>query len=252
MVSDLTGDEIGSPLFFRELENGQDLVDIVEQAQAIVDVDEAAAPRPEILDSWMYNWQTKERVVPKAMLHAGKCVTHVEEGFQNLQHFCTSMEMIPKSLKTPTMTQIEASVKGAVKQYDTILKQLEVKINALRLYWFPETVQHLILGAYKSVQQPVFEWSDNTYAHGMSCSICQDEYSSTLKPVAIIRRCVINPLLEKCCTLEKCQCVHPPLCLNCALDLILRNCIHEGKSSVKCPMCRGEFCIYDIQEISLI
>ena len=33
---------------------------------------------------------------------------------------------------------------------------------------------------------------------------------------------------------------------------MLKNCIHEGKSAVVCPLCRGEFCIYDIQEVTLV
>ena len=40
--------------------------------------------------------------------------------------------------------------------------------------------------------------------------------------------------------------------LDCALDHVLKNCIHEGKSAVVCPLCRGEFCIYDIQEVVLV
>ena len=66
------------------------------------------------------------------------------------------------------------------------------------------------------------------------------------------RRCTLIPLLRRCCDLPPCVCTNPPLCLHCALNHILKNGIHEGKSSVKCPNCRGELCIYDVQEVNLV
>lgn len=48
-----------------------------------------------------------------------------------------------------------------------------------------------------------------------------------------------------------CSCANPSFCLDCVLSHIIKNGFDEGKSSVSCPTCRGEVCIYDIQEVTL-
>jgi len=210
--------------------------------------------RAEVLDNWRYNWQTKERKIPEAMVLAGGAIEQIEAAFQHLKQFHQDLATISEDLKPDQLRTLDRLAYQTLRSYSGIIRELEEKVNALRLYWFPETVPQLKMGAYKSVRQPVEDWvirnSDETE---MMCSMCFEPFShDVVVPVIFKRRCNLNPLLPRVCDLAPCQCSRPANCLNCSLDHLLKNGIHEGKSSVRCPACRGEVCIYDIQEVNFV
>jgi len=205
--------------------------------------------RPEVLENWLYNWQTKERKIPEALVSAGNAIKLIENAFHNLQEFHDNLRLVSPDLKPEGLLAVDKLAYRAIKSYSGIIRQLEEKINAIRLYWFPETVDQLKLGAYKSVRQFVQDYYIDDPSISLTCSTCLEELT---QPVIFRRRCEMNPLLKRTCDLPPCECTLPTICLNCALDHILRNGIHEGKSSVRCPACRGEVCIYDVQEVNLL
>jgi len=223
--------------------------------------------RPEVLENWLYNWQTKERKIPQDLVMAANAIKFIENAFQHLKEFHNDLHRVSTDLQPGGLLAVDKLADKAIRTYSGIIRELEEKINAIRLYWFPETVEQFMLGAYKSVRQYVQDLiihpDDN---QTLVCSTCLDSMASSnivdnvdnsgvgnIKvPVVFRRRCQINPLLHRRCDTAPCECVLPSICLDCALDHLLKNGLHEGKSSVRCPACRGEVCIYDVQEIHLI
>ena len=112
-----------------------------------------------------------------------------------------------------------------------------------KVFWFPENVQQLYMGAYQSVRFPpaVFNTkSEENLSSPLMCTICQEEIiggdaDELNVPLAFRRRCRMNPLLNKVCEGPGCTCTTPNLCLECGLKHLLENGIMEGKSSVYCP-----------------
>jgi hypothetical protein len=234
----------------------------------------------EVLQTWLYNWQTKERHIPEAMVESAKAIQLIESAFQHLNTFHDNFNRASRDLQPDAMLALDKLAFKIIKSHSEIIRELEEKINAIRLYWFPETVEHFKLGAYKSVRQFVQDLIiDADDLKNLVCSTCLEPMAAVhgaetlstatrnsgghverppvdplmdIVPVIFKRRCEFNPLLQRRCDLAPCRCVLPSICLNCALDHILKNGIHEGKSSVRCPACRGEVCIYDVQEINLV
>uniref|UniRef100_A0A6C0BMC8 Uncharacterized protein n=1 Tax=viral metagenome TaxID=1070528 RepID=A0A6C0BMC8_9ZZZZ len=218
---------------------------------------EMAVRRADVLESWRYNWQTKERKIPSAMVMAGKAIEQIEAAFEHLKQFHQALATVSPDLKPDELRGVDRLANETLRSYSGIIRDLEEKINALRLYWFPETVKQLKLGAYKAVRQPLEEWRGHHHVDAadqcLRCSMCFEAFDDNqVKPIIFKRRCTLNPLLSRTCDQPACQCAQPTNCLDCALDHLLKNGIHEGKSSVRCPACRGEVCIYDIQEITLV
>ena len=206
-----------------------------------------------LAETWNYNWQTKELKIPPELTKAGEAVSFIEDGMKNLAVFYKLMSLVTTELKPTQLQEMELSVKSFFENYTQVRRKIETTVNALKLYWFPENGEQFELGGYKRVkQQPITKEID--FKCEPRCSICQELFNATnsLKPVIFKRRCKLIPMLRKCCDLEECSCLTPPLCLKCALDHFVRNGLHEGRSSVKCPNCRGEFCIYDFQEVDLV
>lgn len=220
--------------------------------------------RPEVLETWLYNWQTKERKIPQAMVVAGEAIKHIEKAFQHLKDFHAKLLLVSSDLQPSSLVAVDKLATKAIRTHSGIIRELEEKINAIRLYWFPETVEQFKVGAYKSVRQYVQEMHiEQDDIDILVCSTCLESMSARtdghennegteIIPIVFRRRCQINPLLARKCDLQNCRCTLPSICLDCALDHLLRNGLHEGKSSVRCPACRGEVCIYDVQEIKLI
>lgn len=227
--------------------------------------------RPEVLETWLYNWQTKERKIPEALVVADKAIKHIEKAFQHLKDFHANLYLVSADLQPSSLIAVDKLAYKAILSYSGIIRELEEKINAIRLFWFPETVEQFKVGAYKSVRQYVQDMLiDQIDMDILVCSTCLEPMRTSFRsgvqsfddheelndaeiiPVVFRRRCQINPLLLRQCDLQPCRCILPSICLNCALDHLLKNGLHEGKTSVRCPACRGEVCIYDIQEINLI
>lgn len=207
--------------------------------------------RPEILETWTYNWQTKERSIPYPLLESAKAIESIKNAFGHLKLFRQHLSVVSPDLKPEEILSIEGTADNCLNSYRSIMTKLEENVNAVRLFWFPETVEQLKVGAYKNVRQPVEEIRICTEEILLFCSICQEPLEKRV-PIVFKRRCVLNPLLQKCCDLEICTCSHPSLCLMCGLSHLLTNGIHEGRSSIKCPACRGEVCIYDFQEVKIV
>lgn len=203
------------------------------------------------------------------MIAAGKSITEIDKSFVSLNDFFGIIKEVPDELKPDDLMLLQTSILKGINNYEKIKRRLEAKVNAVRLYWFPETVRQLELGAYKSVRYPPIEWKVSPLAESMACSICSEPFTvpatlsplnlaslaavgAIVTPVVLTRRCTMNPFLNHVCDLSTCQCAYPSFCLTCVLQHLLKNCIHEGKSAVACPNCRGEFCIYDIQEVTLV
>lgn len=218
-------------------------------------------------ESWNYNVFTKERTLPPAMLEASSAVKSLSETFDALVEARVALDSIPKALRfDPVITDnvpvnnpahghsaMIEKIDGWIEAREQHMQEMEVRLNALKLFWFPENVEQLFAGAYQSVRyppQPIVP-----FAEDYACYICQEGFhlsgqneSDLSRPVTLTRRCHLNPLLKLPCEGHHCKCKHPPMCLRCALTHLLENCIFEGKSSVPCPGCRGEFCIYDLCE----
>jgi len=208
-----------------------------------------------ILDNWDYDIFTKERYIPKAMMIAGRAIENINEAFIHLDKFNLIIGSVTKSLKPAFLIETEKMVKQCLRTQNTLFLSLESNVNALRLYWFPETVEQFFEGAYKSIRQPIVQMSISSEDLPLlMCSICQDPISTAVTSEGCVifrRRCHLNPLLNLKCEGRHCECTRPCLCLKCALDYFLKNCIFEGRSCVGCVTCRAEVCIYDIQEVNL-
>jgi hypothetical protein len=201
-----------------------------------------------VLENWSYNWQTKERKIPEAMVRVSRAGESIQNACHHLRQFHLLISSVSPDLMPEQLKDVDKLVLPVLRSYTRIIGELEEKIGAVCLYWFPETVNHLMLGGYKTIRQPpeVFSAEDG----GGTCVGCLEPFDSVSHvPVIFKRRCHLNPLLTLQCNLRPCQCLKPCICLTCALEHVLRNCIHQGKSSVYCPSCRGEICIYDIQEV---
>ena len=173
-------------------------------------------------ETWLYNWQTKELESPAVLMAVSHTLKDLHDAFDSLVQVTKLINGMPKDLCGPALKDACALVDSATKRKKEIDKELELKINALRLYWFPETVAQLKLGAYKTVRQPphpLLVSEDELGGAGNSdggptCAVCYMSYSDPdVIPVILIQRCKLNPLLAKCCTLECCHCTLPPLCL---------------------------------------
>lgn len=218
--------------------------------------------RPAVLENWDYNIFTKERKLPDAMVTTGNAINDIESAFYHLKQFQAILSRVDTPLKPAPLEEMERTALNFVRQRAAILSQLEINVNAMKLFWFPETAEQLFMGAYNTVRNPrvdlVLEGQDE-----LVCAVCQeemngepprtaDELDQRRSAVTFVRRCKLNPLLKKKCDLDACSCVRPTLCLRCALDHLLQNAIFDGKSSTRCPSCRGEICLYDIQEVRVV
>ncbi len=198
--------------------------------------------------NWDYNIFTKERLIPSDLVGAARVIDDVEQAFDELSASHFLIAKITKNLKTPELHHLQAQMESSLRMQPEIQKSLEVQINALKVFWLPETLEEFFLGAYQKVRYPKIP--------GLAtlCSICQESFSladEKRTPVTFVRRCTYNPLLRLHCDQDPCTCVDINICLGCALSHLHKNGILEGKSSVHCPSCRGEFCIYDLQEIKI-
>lgn len=207
-------------------------------------------PRSAILEDWSYNIFTKERQLPEAMITTGNAIQQINEAFYHLKQFHVLLSGVDIMLKPPNLMNVEQTVHNCLQSRDDILQMLEVNVNAMKLYWFPETVDQLQVGAYQSVRADPIEFRLKAVPQELTCAICQEIMGRDgVVPIIFIRRCKLNPLLHLKCDEQVCKCLHPTLCLKCGLNHLLQNAILEGRSSTKCPSCRGEVCIYDLQEV---
>ena len=142
-------------------------------------------------------------------------IQDLQAAFETLGDLSALVNEMPKDLQSQTLLSVGRSIEKVRRKKAAIDKDLEVKVNALRLYWFPETVEQLKLGAYKSVRQPPQTFLiDEQQLSVASCAVCYMNYAEDgVTPVILTQRCKLNPLLSKCCTLERCHCVSPPFCL---------------------------------------
>lgn len=241
------------------------IYDIPMSLRELVETHHAPPPRPEAAETepslefqnWLYNWQTKERKVPEVMHLASKQLKTIEACFDHLGAFLKSYNTLSHDFRPEKLEQSHQVILDTFRSHGDVMYQLVTKINTLQLFWFPQNVDQLRLGAYRSIRQPIQPF------HGppdelLVCSMCLEvmsdgkaETTETGRPVIFQRRCTLNPFLKRRCDLTPCRCTRPPACLQCTLDHVLRNGIHAARSSVQCPMCRGEICIYDIQEVYL-
>lgn len=204
--------------------------------------------------SWKYNWQTKERMLPEPLKEASKATTLVEKCLENLIETVDILKKIPNELKPPTLLDVQRILVHFLDNKEMMSRQLEGIVNALRFYWFPESVDHMKKGAYKTVRLPTKEKLQISEAQAtqLHCVLCTEHMDGQkVIPVLLRRRCEAIPFLKLKCDGHHCSCRLPSVCLNCTLEHVLKNGFRERKSSVFCPTCRGEFCIYDIQEVTL-
>jgi hypothetical protein len=212
--------------------------------------------RETLNDNWSYNIFTKERTIPADLVQASQMIDQVEVAFHELVNSHYLISKISKKMKSSEFQLLQAQMEASIRMQPEIEKSLQIQINALKVFWLPENVEELFLGAYQKVRYPPIPLSPTTL-HNIPlslislCSICQEVFSfddEKRAPVSFTRRCTHNPLLRLQCDQEPCTCVNVNICLGCALSHLHQNGILEGKSSVQCPTCRGEFCIYDIEE----
>lgn len=197
-----------------------------------------------------YNIFTHEHAFPIAMAEALSSTRLLSTAFKHLTQARAHLDAIPGGLKTTTTQQVEKSVRLCLQHDHVITQDLHSEIDKVKELWLPTTVDQLYEGAYQAVRFAPKKLEMDPHD---TCVVCQEEFSSDLrKPVQFFRRCTRNPLLRLACDQDECSCSRPTMCLGCCLDHVLKNCILERRSSVRCPSCRGEFCLYDIQEIEKI
>lgn len=200
-----------------------------------------------------YNWQTKELTLPNQIKQASEAITKFIEICNDVESILDSFTFIPKNLKPEALSSLEESLQTFDKNKRVTKAHLESFVSAIVLYWFPKTTEHLKLGAYKHVRQPTEKlFLPKEDFENLKCSVCCESMVTNNVPVCFRRRCNAIPVLKKKCDLQECKCKLPSICLMCCLSHLLQNCIHQRKSSVTCPACRGEFCIYDIQELQVL
>jgi hypothetical protein len=205
--------------------------------------------------NWKYNWQTKERTLPDPLKEASKATNTIQQSLVHLEKAAASLKSVPKNLKPPVLLDFQRILHHFLDNKDLTSRQLEGIVNALRFYWFPESVDHMRKGCYKSVRNPIAEKLHITReeADQLHCVTCMEHMDGVkVIPVMFRRRCEAIPFLRLKCDQQHCLCRLPSICLSCSLEHIMKNGFRERKSSVTCPSCRGELCIYDIQEIVLV
>ena len=211
-----------------------------------------AARNSSVLQDWDYHIFKKERELPEAMRDASRAIEDIRNMFEKIAEGAQLISKLRADLKPEGLQEIELALSNSLALEENILESLEIDVNTLKVFWVPETVEQLFLGAYQSVRHPPIPCITPQLLPD-TCSICQEEFGKDMgAPVSLVRRCHLNPLLRLMCNDKRCECNTPSICLKCVLEHVLQNCILEGKSSVRCPLCRGEFCIYDIQEIQKV
>lgn len=213
-----------------------------------------------IQKTWGYNWQTKKRDVPEELNIASKAIQNIKIAFRHLELFKKLMLCVPRPMKNTSLQRVESIVKSALTLEKDMTDGAQASFLAIKYFWFPENIEQIYFGAYSYIKQekPLEVYVPQFILDNHICVVCQEQMIATTSaisklccprhPVVLKRMCCSNPFLKVKCEGPSCQCKYPSICLSCVLSHILTNSINAGKSTVLCPTCKSEFCIYDIME----
>ena len=92
---------------------------------------------------------------------------------KKLSSVLSLLQTFPKSLKPPMLSTFQEQLEELIADEEAVTDQMKEFLSALVLYWFPKTVDHLRLGAYKSIRQTQKELFVKT--EDLRCSVCDED-----------------------------------------------------------------------------